>query len=298
MKYANCPKPRRGFTLVELLVVIAIIGVLVALLLPAVQAAREAARRTQCTNNLKQVALAMHNHHDTYGHFPAQYYYLAAPTHSRGDWGSLVRLLPFIEQENLYNILTPNNFLGDIPVASATQTPIASFLCPTDPTGTTTNGYANGYGKTNYLMSHQMASTYTSNSGAVTERVVKMSSVTDGTSNTIMVGERDMKTNLAGGVWIGRITGKSDCVTVGRGDLPMNTVADPASDSACKRHTWASQHPGGCNFAMADASTRFIAETISSHQGYTTGCSVTPNPNNFIYQNLHRRDDGNVLSSF
>jgi prepilin-type N-terminal cleavage/methylation domain-containing protein len=104
---------RPGFTLVELLVVIAIIGVLVALLLPAVQAARESARRTQCTNNLKQIGLAFHNHHDTLGSFPsggldwpADRNYVAGTNTPEGpakqNWGSFYQILPYLEQKNLY----------------------------------------------------------------------------------------------------------------------------------------------------------------------------------------------------
>src|SRR5918992_4678938 len=96
---------RSAFTLVELLVVIAIIGVLVALLLPAVQAAREAARRMQCSNNLKQLGLASHNYHDTYKVFPVQSF----PAHgSNNAWGWSPMLFPFIELNSLYDILKPN----------------------------------------------------------------------------------------------------------------------------------------------------------------------------------------------
>lgn len=103
-----CPKSRRAFTLVELLVVIAIIGILVALLLPAVQAAREAARRMQCQNNLKQLGLALHNYHDTYKRLPS----LAQGTNQAavperdsnyGMLGGIVHMLPFVEQTPLYD---------------------------------------------------------------------------------------------------------------------------------------------------------------------------------------------------
>src|SRR5712671_3528288 len=90
-------RPRRGFTLIELLVVIAIIGILVALLLPAVQAAREAARRMQCGNNTKQLALAMHNYHDVYGSFP--------PGRTSSNISAHAHLLPYIEQGNLYQLV-------------------------------------------------------------------------------------------------------------------------------------------------------------------------------------------------
>ena len=117
------PRPRpAGFTLVELLVVIAIIGVLVALLLPAVQAAREAARRSQCGNNLKQIGLALHNYHDTLKWFPPGAVFEggastapnAQPINQRGSMH--VRLLPYMEQQALYNAFDFNT-LGDTPIA-------------------------------------------------------------------------------------------------------------------------------------------------------------------------------------
>jgi prepilin-type N-terminal cleavage/methylation domain-containing protein len=115
---------RSGFTLVELLVVIAIIGILVALLLPAVQVAREAGRRTSCSNNLKQLATAIHNYHDTFNQFP----YGGMSGHSQHT-----RLLPYIEQKNVYEMInfsvSVNNTLHDIP----RNTKITAFLCPSDP---------------------------------------------------------------------------------------------------------------------------------------------------------------------
>ena len=120
---------RTGFTLIELLVVIAIIAILVSLLLPAVQQAREAARRTECKNHLKQIGLALHNYHDAHGAFP-----LGLTAHGAG-WSAM--LLPYLDQSNIYNTLVfAENGAGNWDVAgpnqSALQTLIPVFRCPSD----------------------------------------------------------------------------------------------------------------------------------------------------------------------
>src|SRR5262245_36851809 len=135
----------RGFTLIELLVVIAIIAVLIALLLPAVQAAREAARRVACVNNLKQIGLAIHNYHQINDVFPPGGFPAYTPTANTGNNASPsahARLLPFLEQQPLYNALNwnlpvindPSPFTGYAPYANSTVTitRVAAFLCPSD----------------------------------------------------------------------------------------------------------------------------------------------------------------------
>ena len=146
---------RKAFTLVELLVVIAIIGVLVGLLLPAVQAAREAARRMQCSNHLKQIGIAIHNYHDAFRSTPT--HFTTAGTSSgvptSGFYSWLAMILPFVEQQNLYNSIDFRIALADRsnygnsgnftnytispshPNAAAAATLIPGFLCPSDPAG-------------------------------------------------------------------------------------------------------------------------------------------------------------------
>lgn len=280
-----------GFTLVELLVVIAIIGVLVALLLPAVQAARESARRMKCQSSLRQFGIAAHSFHDVYGHFPNAYHLQLS--HANGDWGWGVRLMHYIEQAGLYTSLAPGDFMGNIPPANAlTQMKLPLFLCPTDPTPAI-NTNAKSYAKSNYTISAQIAPPHNQSTGNWPK--VRIAMISDGTSNTFLVGERDMKRGLAA-VYIGRISGITDAMSYGRADLPLNTAYAGGSDSNCTRHAWTSLHVGGANFTFCDGSVRFVSDQIESHKGYKQSCAGIVNTANFAYQNLYRYDDGTAVT--
>lgn len=197
------PHTKLGFTLIELLVVIAIIAVLIALLLPAVQQAREAARRTQCKNNLKQLGLALHNYEATFAVYPmtnAQNYL----PNTQG-FSPQARLLPYMEQANLQNLLNftqsaftgPFNALVPNPLfANAFATPIPMFLCPSDPAPVQNAGAGGSiYAGINYMISYGSGTLANYDLRWKTDGIVyensnaRISDVTDGASNTVFASE-------------------------------------------------------------------------------------------------------------
>lgn len=186
--------PRRiGFTLIELLVVIAIIAVLIALLLPAVQQAREAARRSQCKNNLKQLGLALHNYHDAFGRFCDGRGGPNDGAGRAGDQSGIVRLLPYIDQAPMYNQIPMNN---TVPVCWAGSfapwaTQIQALLCPSAPIGMQYGGVANK--NYHFCVGTTINNVYdgTTNGlfGFHYRGVKGMRDITDGSSNTIAMAE-------------------------------------------------------------------------------------------------------------
>src|SRR4051812_28657474 len=201
--------PRRGFTLIELLVVIAIIGVLIALLLPAVQSAREAARRSQCTNNLKQIGLGMHNYHSALGSFPPGA--SKNPKNGPGDsdltwssWSAHGLLLPYMEQRALYdaaNFSWGVNPYGDpcyYVNSTVANTIVNGFLCPSDPNAgrPNINNYFASVGTTSDFMTVNCwgginpACKATGSTGVFTFfDAYGIAQITDGTSNTVAYSE-------------------------------------------------------------------------------------------------------------
>jgi prepilin-type N-terminal cleavage/methylation domain-containing protein len=289
------PHRRPGFTLVELLVVIAIIGILIALLLPAVQAAREAARRSQCLNNLKQLGLAMHNYENSFKHLPVGAYGCC--------WGTWqVDALPYIEQQALFDMYIQDNKYGiptDIyryshaPNFPVTKTTVPALICPSDPpyptTGITHHNYLANYGNTVY---NQVDFGGVKFAGApFLEKVsvkdphngVKFFEILDGLSNTLMFGEAirpQSPSDLRAYSWwrggmnfqgfLGPNSSSPDIMFSASycqppPQFPLNppclkiapTTAQPVMMAARSRH------PGGVQVTLCDGSSRYMNNNIS-----------------------------------
>ena len=248
-------RPRKAFTLIELLVVIAIIAILIALLLPAVQQAREAARRTQCKNNLKQLGLALHNYHDVFGVFcnakGGTVGYGNAATRLDGNYErrtGFVSLLPYLEQATLYAQITagdpttsppippggPAPWSGTAPAPAIYTQRFAGFLCPTDP------GIQSARGNNNYAFSRGDYIGVDANTGRDAQNVnglfclrrcFGVRDVTDGTSNTVAISERVMASFGIGG----RTTPKvAESIITGVGAITTNPGACLAAASAIR----------------------------------------------------------------
>lgn len=327
----------KGFTLIELLVVIAIIAILIALLLPAVQQAREAARRTQCKNNLKQLCLALHNYHETHSVFPIGEGF----GYSNVDQGSscdnaprrapwTVLCLPFLDQSPLYQkfdfserfkcLSTESPLSGNNHDASNNS--VNAFHCPSFPApdGLHTNYFGIMGGGENlafWAHSSRFGRAFWNNGILYTNSKTRLRDITDGASNTVVIGETKYQLGPNGrsdGVRAGWASTIRGCVNATPGvtaavtDVPINSYqgdgntgdtlftagtssSDPnfrgsvngvASTQNLQGRAFGSAHVGGCHFAFADGSIHFISENI----------------NLSTLQYLAIRNDGQVLGEY
>ena len=306
MRRLRRARGERAFTLIELLAVIAIIAVLIALLLPAVQATREAARRLQCQNNLKQIGLAMHGYHDVWQTFPPAYLARSVTGLELGAgwaWGTLV--LPYLEQRAVYNaanfdlgfgeVSSPPGHLGLFENSTVRRISVSLFLCPSAEggdgpidLGLGSSHVAGSPGQ--YIASAGWMDASQSPIQATgvlyPNSRVAIADVCDGTSATLMIGERSR--NLADAAWtgvfgshsspaplctkkgwpvescvglmfllMGRTGPSSDLVS---GAIPVgNTPNNPGAGA----DTFWSRHSGGCQFLLCDGSVRFIKQTLT-----------------------------------
>jgi prepilin-type N-terminal cleavage/methylation domain-containing protein len=266
------PRRRRrsGFALIELLVVIAIIAILIALLLPAVQQAREAARRTSCKNNMKQIGLAMHNYHDVYSTLP-----MGANSQI---YGPFVAILPQLDQENLQNLYDFDLYYTDPANLDAINQSIPVYLCPTmtlprsipdtvcdEPGGPGSYGASMG---TSEFIGDGLFAGY---NGFTDPRPIRFRDITDGQTNTIMIGEFNYQ--LDDYLWSafscaakdGEIRYGSHRWAPGYPGVALgHTDGDFNVNLSANRTTWRSDHVGGVQFVLGDGSVRFLSENIDA----------------------------------
>ncbi len=317
---------RRGFTLIELLVVIAIIAALIALLLPAVQQAREAARRTQCRNNLKQLGLALHNYESTHKLFPPFFIYRTgnpmrlADTDKGANW--LVMLLPFIDQSAAYNQW---NASAQAVTQPGRSQEFAALKCPTDPYSSGNHGsYAGGgWARGNFGMNVApcsldfFADARTSLGGVGGANFcIGLHDISDGTSQTIAVDElrAGLNVNDVRGLWA--MPGLSNGTAAMTDDdaTPNACTKEPDDQENCNaaglfgaagnsqgcmgcwedtvtnQMTSRSLHAGGVHVLLADASVRFVSQNIDAR-----GDCGAPRA---VWQALHTRAGNEVVAEF
>ncbi|MBA4191922.1 MAG: prepilin-type cleavage/methylation domain-containing protein [Planctomycetaceae bacterium] len=296
---------RRAFTLIELLVVIAIIAILIGLLLPAVQKVREAAARMKCQNQLRQIALALHNHHDARGVFPSGTQSTVpgdmgtgcstgqGETNQKGRAPWSVMILPYLEQQNQFALFdlnaSFNGLLNDNNQGGTGAAPQsvnvdqqkkanAAYQCPSDPRSNPTSWHTNyvavqGGGATAQCVGSHASGQWYNNGVLYHNSRTRLTDITDGTTNTLLVGENRNGAGPEAGV--STLGGQSVTYAVSwastaritsTANIPVNqsAAADPinAPSSSGWNRTFSSRHIGGANFARCDGSVQFLSNGI------------------------------------
>jgi prepilin-type N-terminal cleavage/methylation domain-containing protein len=311
------PRLRRGFTLIELLVVIAIIAVLIALLLPAVQQAREAARRTQCKNNLKQIGLALHNYHDTYLCFPMGNVVRISGTTLSGDgWTWHARILPQLEQTGLYSQIssvmgTDIGTYSSAPQKLAETTKIEAFICPSHPqgekqlgsgtvTGIQVSTYNGVCGNNSFNDDPDLnavgALGYRGTGIFYMNSRTRFGDIPDGSSNTLMVAEviddldgtagpmcgSDRRYNFAQNSDDNPPKDITEYLIGMEGNDPINKFPSGTCAGGNDGEWAGSFHTGGAQFLLGDGRVVFISQNISMP----------------LYRGLSTRNGGEVTTNF
>ncbi len=278
------PDQRSGFTLIELLVVIAIIAILIALLLPAVQQAREAARRASCVNNLKQLGLALQNYHESRNTFPPGYVsnYDASGNDTGPGWGWGAMILPEIDQGPLRSTITFESPIENPANSTARTTSINNWNCPSDVAQKTWVAMTRDkLGNPLATICTVASASYVGVFGIPEPGIdgdgiffrnsrIGIRDISDGSSRTLLVGERSQKWCVA--TWVGAVTGSQLFPPAGSPAVPLvenasgmilgHTFEGPPNSDGLECNCFSSRHVGGANFVFADGHVQFLSTSM------------------------------------
>ena len=271
----------RGFTLIELLVVIAIVAILIALLLPAVQNAREAARRTQCINNLKQIGIALHGYHETNQSFPHGWIGVTAnqpDINGLNGWGWASKLLHRMEQPALYHEINFKLSVSNVANSTFIRRPLPAFRCPSDSSANSwtlknsagatladlaTANYVGNFGTDGLdaCLSFTPGMPCVGDGVLMHHRTIRLSDISDGTSSTLMIGERKTRDDLDWhSTWAGVVVGGDENLQ------RVLAVTDHVPNSpAAHFDDFSSHHATGGHFLLGDGRVRLITSVIDEN---------------------------------